>query len=81
MAYAEMKNKSAIEIARKCTFEEIIAGLRMAQVELAGHEREWSGMIGTVWERQERNERHAMLRKLLKAYRRKAADVFAAIAA
>lgn len=81
MAYAEMKNESAREIARKCTFEEIIAGLRKAQEELAGHEREWSGMIGTEWEVAERNERRAMLRKLLKAYRRKAADVFASIAA
>lgn len=81
MSYAEMQNESASKIACKCSFEEIIAGLRKVQEELAGHEREWCGMIGTEWEVQERNERRAMLRKLLKAYQRKAADVFASIAA
>lgn len=79
--FEQMENESKKKIIRNHSVMEIEAAIHVANERLASHEREWFGMEGTCWEREDRESKRNMLRKLLWCFNAKVQILYASMAA
>lgn len=79
--FEQMENETKIEILRNHSVSEIEEAIHVASEKLEAHAREWFGMEGTCWEREDRESKRKMLRKLLWCFKEKAQIIYASMAA